>query len=241
MVWQAKARQRLFESVAAQTPRHSLNERPLNFRIDASEDRGDYTLYHASFQCNDGQRRPCLWSVPKGQGPHPAMLCLHGHGGTAELAFFSKCGYMAFADRIARGGYCVLAPSFPHRQYAASTLWDLIRCVDILAAQKEADPSRMGVIGLSMGGEWTMLVAASDQRLKVAVPSGSMCTSEGYLDRGNCPCWKLPGVVGMMDMSELYLLIAPRPLLCETSESDECIPFRSAQEGFARIARLQGI
>ena len=194
-----------------------------------------YMLYHASFRCNDGQRRKCLWAVPKGPGPFPGMLCLHGHGGSAELVFNGKTIYRGFAERFARGGYCVLAPSFPHRTYAASTLWDLIRCVDILSAQKEVDRKRMGVMGLSMGGEWTMWVAACDTRLRAAVVSGWMCTTEGVFAVPNCPCWQLPGFVNLMDVCEVHLLIAARPVLFESAEGDPCFPIRYTREGFARI------
>jgi len=235
LAWQKKARQRLFELVEAQTPRHSLAERPLAFRIESSEDRTNYTLHHASFQCNDGRRRACWWTVPKGRGPFPAMLALHGHGGSAALLFDPKVNYSAFADRLARGGYCVLAPSLPHRDYAPSTLWDLMRCVDILAAQPEVDAKRIGVMGLSMGGEWTMWVAACDERLKAAVISGWMCTTEGVFAVPNCACWELPGFVELMDVCEVNLLVAPRPVLFESAESDPCFLLRYTLEGFARI------
>lgn len=235
MAWQQEGRQRLFELVAAQAPRRSLEEQPLDFRLEASEDRGDYVLHHASFQCNDGQRRPCLWTMPKHEGPHPAMLCLHGHAGSAEEVFDANATYLSFGDRFARGGYCVLAPTFPHREYAALTLWDLIRCVDILVGRDEVNPTRIGVMGLSMGGEWTMYVAACDERLKVAVVSGWMCTNEGILSVPNCPCWKLPGLLELMDVSDIHLLIAPRPVLFESAEADQYLPIRYSREGFARI------
>jgi dienelactone hydrolase len=235
LAWQKHARQRLSELVAAQTPRRLLEERPLDFKIESSEDRGDYTLHHASFQCNDGDRRPCLWTVPKGQGPYPAMLCLHGHGGSAEKVFDAKTEFAGFADRFASGGYCVLAPTFPHRDYAASTLWDLIRCVDILSAQKEVDATRIGVMGLSMGGEWTMWVAACDERLQAAVISGWMCTTEGVLSVPNCVCWKLPGFLELMDVCEVHLLIAPRPVLFESAEGDPYFPIGQSRAGFARL------
>ncbi len=235
VAWQQEARRRLMDLVAAQTPRRSVAELLLDFKVESQEDRGDYILHHASFRCNDGQRRTCLWTTPKGPGPFPAMLCLHGHGGSAQQVFDAKSIYRGFGERFARGGYCVLAPSFPHRKYAASTLWDLIRCVDILAAQKQVDPQRIGVMGLSMGGEWTMWVAACDQRLKVAVVSGWMCTTEGVFSVPNCECWELPGLVELMDICEAELLIAPRPVLFESAEADECFPIRYTREGFNRI------
>ena len=57
-------------------------------RLDKAANKDSYTLYQASFQGNDGQTRfRCLFAVPDGQGPFPAMLALHGHGGNSELVF----------------------------------------------------------------------------------------------------------------------------------------------------------
>jgi hypothetical protein len=90
-------------------------------------------------------------------------------------------------------------------------------------------------MGLSMGGEWTMWAAACDERLKAAVISGWMCTTEGVFAVFNCPCWELPGFVDLMDVCEVNLLIAPRPVLFESAESDPCFLLRYTREGFARI------
>ena len=239
--WQTRARKRLFELVAAQTPRRSLAERPLDFKIESSEDHGAYMFHRASFQCNDGERRRCTWTAPKGPGPFPAMLCLHGHDGSAELAFDPKSIYRGFAERFARGGYCVLAPTFPHLKYAGTRVWDFMRCVDILSAQKEVDARRIGVMGLSMGGEFTMWAAACDERLKAAVVSGWMCTTEGVLSLPNCPCWELPGFVNLMNVCEVHLLIAPRPVLFESAEDDEWFPIRHTQGFLPHSRRLQGL
>ena len=234
--WQRRARDRLFELVERQQPRRSTDEVPIDFQIGEPQDKGDYTLYRASFQGNDeGTRYPCLMAVPKGEGPFPAMLAIHGHGGSAEAVFNPDTIYHGFADRFARGGYVVLAPSFPHRKFCAMMLWDLFRLVDILQSRPDVDSDRIGVGGLSMGGEWTMWIAACDTRLKVAVVSGWMCTTEGVFSVPNCPCWELPGFVELMDVCEVHLLIAPRPLLFESAEHDGCFPIRYTKEGHARV------
>jgi hypothetical protein len=120
-------------------------------------------------------------------------------------------------------------------------LWDLFRAVDVLASRPEVDAGRIGVGGLSMGGEWTMWIAACDPRLQVAVVSGWMCTTEGVFSVPNCPCWELPGFVGLMDVCEVHLLIAPRPVLFESAEYDPCFPIRYTKEGYARIRAGYGV
>ena len=234
--WQQRARARLFELVEDQEPRRSTDDVPIDFRLGDSKDKGSYTLFEVSFQGNDaGTRYKCLMAVPKGKGPFPAMLAIHGHGGSAQAVFDPGTIYHGFADRFARGGYVVLAPSFPHRDYCAMMLWDLFRLVDILHSRPDVDSDRIGVGGLSMGGEWTMWIAACDTRLKVAVVSGWMCTTEGVFSVPNCACWELPGFVELMDVCEVHLLIAPRPLLFESAERDSCFPLRYTKEGYARV------
>jgi len=234
--WQERARARLLELVEKQQPRRSLGELPLDLQLGEPQDKESYTLFEASFQGNDpGTRYPCLLAVPKGQRPFPAVLALHGHGGSAKAVFDPKTIYHGFADRFARGGYVVLAPSFPHRKYCAMMLWDLFRCVEVLRSRAEVDRERIGVGGLSMGGEWSMWIAACDPRLKVAVVSGWMCTTEGVFSVPNCACWQLPGLVELMDVCEVHLLIAPRPVLFESAEHDRCFPIRHTKEGYERI------
>jgi dienelactone hydrolase len=234
--WQKQARARLFELVERQQPRRSTDEVPLDFQLGQPEDKGGYKLYPASFQGNDAKARiGCLLAVPAGQGPFPAMLAMHGHGGSCDAVFDPTANYHGMADRFARGGYVVLAPSFPHREYCATMLWDLLRLVDILQSRPEVDRERLGVAGLSMGGEWTMWSAACDPRLKAAVVSGWMCTTEGVFAVPNCPCWELPGFVDLMDVCEVHLLIAPRPLLFESAEHDNCFPIKYTRQGFTRV------
>ena len=237
VAWQRLARARLLELVERQTPRLSAADVPIDMRLGSPEDKGSYTLYPITFQGNNtsGRRYSARLCIPKGAGPFPAMLCLHGHGGSAEKTFDSAGIYHGFADRFARGGYVVLAPSLPHHPYAAIALWHLMRCVDVLQSRTEVDPERIGVGGLSMGGEWTMWLAACDERLKVAVVSGWMCTTEGVFSVPNCACWRLPGFVELMDVCEVNLLIAPRCALFESAERDNCFPVQHTKAGFARI------
>jgi hypothetical protein len=63
-----------------------------------------------------------------------------------------------------------------------------------------------------------------EERLRVAVVSGWLCTTAGVFSVPNCECWCLPGFVELMDVCEVHLLIAPRPVLFESAEQDGCFP-----------------
>ena len=242
--WQNEARKRLFGYVEAFCPRKSVKEMPLDVKIESTEELNAYTKYRISYRGNEGERKSAILTVPKGKGdgPFPAILALHGHGGSEDAVFNNpKALYKAFADDFARGGYVVLAPSLEHRKYAGMQLWNLIRLVDILEAHPAVDKERLGVAGLSMGGEWTMWVAACDLRLKAAVVSGWMCTTKGCLSVPNCECWELPGFFTLMDVSEINLLLAPRPVVFESSLRDECFPINYCRDGFAKIREGYGV
>ena len=63
---------------------------PLDFQLGTPQPKEGYTLYPASFQGNDGKKRiDCWFTVPEGKGPFPAMLALHGHGGSRDAVFDS--------------------------------------------------------------------------------------------------------------------------------------------------------
>ena len=235
--WQEEAREKLFGFVEVYCPRKSTEELPLDVKIESTEELDAYTKHRVSYMGNEGERKTAILTIPKGQGdgPFPGMLALHGHGGNEDVVFDPKGIYKSFADGFARGGYVVLAPSLEHRTYAAEQLWNLIRLVDILEQQPQVDAERLGVGGLSMGGEWAMWLGACDLRLKAAVVSGWMCTTAGCLRVPNCECWELPGFFTLMDVCEINILLAPRPVVFESSLRDGCFPINDCRDGYARI------
>jgi dienelactone hydrolase len=124
----------------------------------------------------------------RAEGKLPAMVLVHGGGGTAfrEWAeLWAKRGYVALAMDLAGQGpeRKRLADGGPAQDDAAKfgdvpvkDAWtyhavaDVIRGVSLLAAQPNVDPQRLGLTGISWGGYLTCIVAGLDDRLKVAVP-----------------------------------------------------------------------
>ena len=242
--WQNEAREKLFGYVEALCPRTSVEVLPLDVKVESTDELDAYTKHRISYTGNEGERKTAILTVPKGkvESQFPAMLALHGHSGSEDAVFDNpKVLYKGFADDFARGGYVVLAPSLEHRDYAGMQLWNLLRLVDILESHPAVDKERIGVAGLSMGGEWTMWVAACDLRLKAAVVSGWMCTTEGCLSVPNCVCWEMPGFFTLMDVCEINLLLAPRPVVFESSLRDNCFPINFCRDGFAKIREGYGV
>lgn len=233
-MWQQAIRARLFEIVSAQQPRA---EAALDVQLGAVTDKGLYTSQDITFVGNAGTPIEAALTVPHGDGPFPAMVCLHGHGGDRFKVHDPASEYRGLAAEFARRGFVTLAPSLGHMPYAPNQLWNLMRLVDVLETLPVVDEDRIGAAGLSMGGEWTMWLSAMDDRIKVAVVSGWMCSTEGVLSIPNCPCWMPPGLLDLCDIAEVHILIAPRLLLFESAISDGCFPIRATEDGYRKVLR----
>ena len=157
-----------------------------------------------------------------------------------------------YAHQLARRGYVVLAPDLrcfgeradwnPPDHYGCDTnlvhavmagesplgsnLWDLARCLDVLADHPLVDPSRLGAVGLSYGGTCTLFLAAVDARVRAAVVSGYFSSwAEAHKMPWNmCGSQVLAGMLGQLEHVDLGALVAPRPLLVETGTEDLIFP-----------------
>lgn len=103
----------------------------------------------------DGQQLTMDYYAPKGQGPHPIAIIIHGggyHGGD------SKSGSEAYvADFLAPAGYVVfsvnyrLAPKYPY-PYMVLDVQRAVRFIRHNAAKWDGDPDKIALVGGSAGG-----------------------------------------------------------------------------------------
>jgi dienelactone hydrolase len=124
----------------------------------------------------------------KAEGKLPAMVLVHGGGGTAfkEWAeLWVKRGYVALAMDLAGQGLdgkrlpdggpgqdddTKFADVPAHDAWSYHAVADVIRGASLLASLPELDADKIGITGISWGGYLTCIVAGLDDRLKVAVP-----------------------------------------------------------------------
>lgn len=148
-----------------------------------------------------------------------------------------------YGFKLAKKGYVVLAPDgrcfgelskdgvtctwgFTSSLLLGKTMvgqrvWDAIRSIDFLQSLPFVDKEKIGCVGLSWGGTWTAYTSALDERIKVAVISGYFSTFRDMLiERGECPCQYIPGILKYADFPDIVGLIAPRPLLIEYGKRD---------------------
>ncbi len=202
------------------------------------------------------QRAPAYLYIPDGAGPFAAVLVWHGHGGCGKdgPAGIPPCDddYMHDAARkLAEQGYVVLAPdvrSFgitgnadDHVAYtkmqalrggtAVGTYFsDAMRALDVLEAQDVVDATRMGVAGVSLGGQISLYLAALDTRVAVSVSHGYFGTLRGtFLAKQHCVCQYPSGLGSLMDLEDVAMLAAPTPIMFTSGERDTLFPAGDVQ------------
>ena len=160
---------------ASYAPRPALGERT----------PADLGLAHrdVTFSSSDGTDL-AGWYVPTRNGA--AVALMHGAGST-------RSGVLDHAAVLAGHGYGVLL--FDARGHGGSAGramdfgWhgesDASGAVDFLTRQPGVSPGRIGLLGLSMGGEQAIGAAGTDERVAAVVAEGAtnrVAADKGYLD-----------------------------------------------------------
>jgi dienelactone hydrolase len=115
---------------------------------------------------------------------------------------------------------------------------DLRRCLDYMQTVPHVDRDRIGLMGISGGGQLTMWASAVEPRFKVAIVSGYMTSfRQGLMRMRRCLCQAAPGLVQQFEMSDIATLIAPRPILFESGTQDPFCPIKATREAIHRVRR----
>ena len=200
-----------------------------------------------------------LFFRPRGKGPFPLVVSQHGGLGTPELCsgFFGSGNYNDMTRRVLRRGVAVFAPqlllwgpdtfgpkydkdAIDRRlkqlggSLAALELHRISRALDYFAGQKDIDPARIGMIGLSYGGFYTLFAAALDPRIRVAISSCFFNDRKTY----DFPDWSWFGSAHRFLDAEVGALVCPRPLYIEVGKKDELFDVRRARPEARRLAAI---
>ena len=145
----------------------------------------DHGLAYEDAAPDGGRCPPVRWYVPSHNG---AALVLHGAGST-------RSAVLSHGVVLARHGYGVLMlDTRGHGRSEGRAMdfgWfgdpDIHAAASFLARRADVDPERIGVVGLSMGGEQAIAAAGTDPRIKVAIAegvTGMQAADHGWLPRG---------------------------------------------------------
>jgi len=150
---------------------HAAAQDPFSYNTSAPlavQDDGVYatsswaTIRSISFAGVDGSRVPAYVVVPHVSGRHPAVLFLHGSGGSRRDLIFE-------AALLAKRGAVTMTISQPNDVLTYRPLIvNARRAIDVLDARSDVDPKRIGVVGFSLGAQTAAILVGDDPRPKDA-------------------------------------------------------------------------
>lgn len=209
---------------------------PLNAEIFGEIKKADYTVSKVYFESLPGFLVTGNLYRPTGKGPFPAILAPHGHWAYGRLEntplnsvpgraiSLARQGFVVFTfDMVGYGDSHQLPHTFGGRReqlwglsLGGLQLWNAIRSLDFLESLPDVRKDALGATGESGGGTQTFLLAAVDDRVKVAVPVNMISLHM----QGGCLCENLPGLRLDLNNVEIAAAIAPRPLLMVAATGD---------------------
>ena len=166
-------------------------EAPLQAESLGKRDFAAYSREKIVFNGVQQSRVPGLLMLPTaGSRPFPVVILLHGITGSKE-SWFEPDGW-AYGPRVidplvaagiavlaldaryhgergSEGGYRVPNDINDIRDFVVETVIEHRRAMDYLATRGDIDTTRIGLLGLSMGGMETFALTAVDSRVRVAV------------------------------------------------------------------------
>jgi dienelactone hydrolase len=244
-----------------------LVERP-EVEVLETIEREDHTQHHVRVQVspNGEQVAEGYLLVPAGDGPFPAVLVPFYEPATSIGQGESGQGTHDYGLQLVRRGFVTLSIGTPggvesiglgtrellveagqreRRQPLTLLAYVAANCHTALAQRPEVDPERIGIVGLSYGGKWSMFASCLYDKFACAVWSDpGIVFDESNANVNYWEPWYLgydpqaqrePGVpsdenprTGLYkelveagdDLVDLHALMAPRPVLVSGGTED---------------------
>lgn len=202
-----------------------------------------YKIKKLRYEVLPGLWIPALLYVPdKLEGKQPAFMNVNGHDGVGKAAPYKQLRCINMAMR----GITVLnlewfgmgqlrSSGFSHSKMNQLDLCGtpglapfylaMSRGLDVLLAQPNVDPARVGVSGLSGGGWQTIIISALDTRVTLCNPvagySSFKTRIDNHSDLGDSE--QTPVDLGATaDYAHLTAMLAPRVALLTYNQADNC-------------------
>lgn len=231
------------------------NTLPLNAELRPLATTAYGARYHLAYDSANDQRVTAIFSLPKKfSGPHPAILLMHGSGGNKDVDYIQAAGSMLNSqgyatlsidsqykgERARPGKSGELQPdSYTTRDAWTQTVIDLRRAIDYLDSRTDIDKSKIGYLGVSMGGMLGAVLGGVESRIScffLAVPGGGIVNAVRNVDhypnlKARFAVEITPDVMRRVEdiaavIDPIYFVgdILPRPLMITVGIHDELIP-----------------
>jgi len=238
---------------------YSYSVPPSNKTLVTEED--DMRAYRVQLQLPIGLKFYGIYFEHKEGGKLPLVITQHGGDGTAELCSgFFEDGTDNYNDMVMRTfnkGVNVFAPQLLiwkgelheipfHRErmdarlkqvdssITAIEVYALRKCIDYLCSLETVDENRIGMIGLSYGGFYTLFTTAVDTRIKAAVSSCFYNSRQkhSWVDWA----WRNSGY-RFFD-NEIACMVYPRHLSLEVGDKDDLFPPEGAKLEYEKLLKM---
>lgn len=116
---------------------------------------------------NEKRIVPAIVTVPDGEGPFPAVVMNHGHGGTKE----EHGGFTSLAKAFANMGILTIRMDFPGsgeseepftENYISNMISDSNISLEYIIKNYNIDKNKIGIFGYSMGGRVALTIVSQE-------------------------------------------------------------------------------
>jgi len=129
-----------------------------------------------SYLAADGVICRAIVFIPKGEGPHPVIVALHGGGRTSgAIGVFRR-----YAGAFAPLNYAVVAPDYRAGWFGCGALEDMLGTIDFIGEHVRLDRDRIILVGESHGA-YVAALTATRERVLAVIGTGGYYDIEKYL------------------------------------------------------------
>jgi dienelactone hydrolase len=213
---------------------------PLGFRDRGRINHGyPIAVRDVSYASPKGGRVPGYLIVPPGRGRRPAVIYMHGSGGT-RIDFVVPGTWMAARGAVA---LTIASPAARSREAAAAgtqslerqrdltvqNIVDLRRAVDLLRSLPEVDPNRIAYVGYSAGARTGAILAGVEHRIKAydLLSGGASPPAEYARAAPRRLRARITRVLGSVDPLRYVRRAAPSTLFFQDGRRDRVVPRRA--------------
>lgn len=164
-------------------------------------------------------------------GPRKYDLLRYGEGTAEYITAFNE-QYGACENRL------MDAIAFVGATFPGIFCWDDMRSLDYLCSLPEVDSSRIGSIGLSMGGYRSAFLGALDPRITCCCIAGYLTRFEDLGPKRSPVGWGVPGLFNRLPYPDFVSLAAPKPLLSLNCENDSLFDLSTIEAAARRVKEV---